>query len=184
MKKELEIFNTINKQHTPVSSGILDSLEEEILSEQLFRDYIKETLNESEVKFSGILKLMPSASTSKLIENLIVELPQRAVVLPVDKWHVTLIHQSILKPYRKEFKLLEKGQLLPAPPSISIVPSLDRRVSEGKESWVVWVKNQDELKSYVNKVMEIVGGQINPEPTRVFHISVANLTGNPGDSVR
>ena len=39
------------------------------------------------------------------------------------------------------------------------------------------------MRSYVNQVMEMVGGEPNPEPNRRFHITLANLTGNPGDSV-
>jgi hypothetical protein len=49
---------------------------------------------------------------------------------------------------------------------------------------VVWLENQDKMKDYVNQIMEMVGGPMDPEPGRRFHISLANLTGNPGDSVR
>ena len=41
------------------------------------------------------------------------------------------------------------------------------------------------MRVYVGKVMELLGSQnVNPEPERVFHISLANLTGKPEDSVR
>jgi len=188
MKKEPQIFTTIDKQHVPVNNDTLISLEEEILTERLIRDYIKETLCESEIKFSGILKLMPSPSVLAEIESLIVSLPPEAMLIPQDKWHVTLVHQSILKPFRKELKQLAKEGLLPEPPDIIIDRAIDHRVEISpeteKQSWVVWIENQAELSSYVSQVMEIVGAPSNPEPTRVFHISVANLTGNTGDSVR
>jgi len=33
--------------------------------------------------------------------------------------------------------------------------------------------------------MDLLGSQNNnPEPERIFHVSIANLTGNPRDSVR
>ena len=55
----------------------------------------------------------------------------------------------------------------------------------GRKSWVVWVRNQAELKAYVQDVIQLVGGPPgDPEPFRRFHISIANLTGNPGDSVQ
>ena len=145
---------------------------------------------EQEVKFSGILKLMPSPETLATIDALLAELPPEAVPLPSDKWHVTLIHQGILKPFRKELKRLDKAGMLPPPPSVNINPKVDHRVGIApgsemeRQSWVVWVENQGPLATYVNEVMELVGGPHNPEPTRVFHISIANLTGNPGDSVR
>jgi len=33
-------------------------------------------------------------------------------------------------------------------------------------------------------VMELLGAEVNPEPNRIFHITLANLTGNAGDSVK
>ena len=154
------------------------------------KEYIKELLVEQEVKFSGILKIMPSPDIVATIESLIPLLPAEAVPLPPDKFHVTLVHQGILKPFRKELKKLYKAGLLPPPPRVIINPRVEQRfgIAPGtdmdRKSWVAWVENQGELATYVNQVMELVGGPQNPEPTRVFHITIANLTGNPGDSVR
>ena len=154
------------------------------------RIYIRSLLVEQEVKFAGILKLMPGPNVLTTIESLLPTLPPEAVPLPADRFHVTLIHQSILKPYRKQLKQLSKAGMLPPPPSVIIDPRIDHRIGIApgpemeRQSWVVWVKNQGELANYVNEVMELVGGPINPEPGRVYHISLANLTGSPGDSVR
>jgi tRNA nucleotidyltransferase/poly(A) polymerase len=139
-------------------------------------------LLEQEVKFSGILKIMPSVKNIELIESLIYDLPPEAIPLPIEKFHVTLIHQSILKPYKEKLKALK----LPLAPSVIIEPTCCPRIndSEGKKSWVVWVKNQADMTAYVNEVMKMIGGPSNPEPERVFHITVANLSGNPGDSVK
>lgn len=150
----------------------------------LFENW-KSFLNE-EVKFSGILKLMPELEIIGQAKSLIDTLPPEAVPLGDDRLHVTLAHQSVLKPFRKQLKALTKAGELPAAPPVTISNSWEERTDEelGRKSWVVWVENQNELKNYVNQVMELVGGSPDPEPSRRFHISLANLTGNPGDSVR
>jgi len=152
----------------------------------LLREYIRELLVE-EVKFSGILKVMPDANVIASVLILADQLPPEAVMLSEDRFHVTLAHQSVLKPYKKQLKQLSKDGMLPPAPPIIIEPALEERVdeAEGRKSWVVWVKNQDELKAYVQEVIQAAGGPSgDPEPSRRFHISIANLTGNPGDSVR
>jgi hypothetical protein len=147
-----------------------------------WKRYLKEDL----VKFSGILKLMPDEGVIQDLRNVSVELPPEAVPLPEDKWHVTLAHQSVLKPYRKQLKALGKAGEMPSGPRPVLSPEIEERVDDASDrrSWVVWLENQDEMKEYVNQIMEMVGGPLDPEPSRRFHISLANLTGNPGDSVR
>jgi len=147
------------------------------------RQYIRELLVE-EVKFSGILKVMPDANVIASVLILADQLPPEAVMLPEDKFHVTLIHQSILKPYRKELKSMK----LPPAPIARLIPEVEERPPEGdKRSWVVWLDDdsQREMKEYVQKVMQLLGAPVgDPEPDRRFHISIANLTGSSGDSVR
>ena len=153
---------------------------------KLLREYIRGLLVEQEVKFSGILKLMPSPEIVSNVSFLLQQLPPEAVPLPEDKFHVTLAHQSVLKPYRKQLKQLSKAGMLPPPPVVTLESAVEERADEaqGRKSWVVWVKNQDDMKTYVNDVMKLVGAPPDPEPDRHFHISIANLTGNPGDSVK
>ena len=142
-------------------------------------------LNE-EVKFSGILKLMPDPEIISQAKSLIDTLPPEAVPLGDKRLHVTLAHQSVLKPFKKQLQAMTTtGELPPAPPVI-LSNEWEERVDEelGRKSWVAWVENQDELRNYVNQIMELVGGPPDPEPARRFHISLANLTGNPGDSVK
>ena len=145
----------------------------------------RQYLNE-EVKFSGILKLIPEPQIISQAKSLIETLPEDAAPLGDESLHVTLAHQNVLKPFRKQLKVLAKaGELPPAPPVI-LGSEWEERTDEesGRKSWVVWVQNQDELRNYVNQIMQLVGGDTNPEPDRRFHISLANLTGNPGDSVK
>ena len=158
-----------------------------------WKRYLKEDL----VKFSGILKLMPDEDIIQDLRQISAGLPlktthqgQQVPVhrLPEDKWHVTLAHQSVLKPYRKQLKAMGKAGEIPSGPQPVLIREIEERPGEGEElgrkSWVVWLENQDKMKDYVNQIMEMVGGPIDPEPSRRFHISLANLTGDPGDSVK
>ena len=137
-------------------------------------------------KFTGILKLVPSTETLEEIRLLSQTLPAEAVLLSDDKLHVTLVHQSHLKPYRSALKALSDAGELPVPPKAVLKKEWDEKLNDelGRRSWSVELVNQDVMHGYVNEVMTMIGGQPNPEPERVFHISLANLTGNPGDSVR
>ena len=156
---------------------------------------------ENNVKFSGILKLMPSGDIVNQASQIVGTLPMETalptgetmnvVPLPPEKFHVTLAHQSVLKPFRKEIKKLAKsGQLPPFQGNIILNPQWEQRDDPvlGRRSWVAWVVNEDEVKNYLNQVMAMVGGPMNlwdvETPPRRFHVSLANLTGNPGDSVR
>ena len=147
-----------------------------------WRKYLAEEL----VKFSGILKLVPDEDTISELRTISASLPPDAVPLSEDKWHVTLAHQSVLKPYRKQLKRIDKAGEMPSGPRVVLLPEIEERIDDalGRKSWVVWLENQDEMRDYVNQIMEMVGGPLDPEPNRRFHISLANLTGNPGDSVK
>ena len=81
---------------------------------------------------------------------------------------------------RKELKSME----FPPAPAAKLIPEVEERSDGEKRSWVVWLENQEEMKGYVNQLMQQLGGQSDPEPDRRFHVSLANLTGKPGDSVR
>ena len=73
----------------------------------------------------------------------------------------------------------------PQPPDIVLGDKIYEKTTPEKKSWAVDLVNQDEMRNYVKQVMETLGSDnLNPEPERVFHISLANLTGNPHDSVR
>ena len=148
----------------------------------ILREYIRILLME-QVEFSGVLKIMPDANIVASVLLLSEQLPPEAILLPDEKLHVTLIHQSVLKPYRPVLKTVE----FPSPPPVILETSIEERVDEAQEkrSWVVWLQNQDKMKAYVQDVMALLGAPAgDPEPQRRFHISIANLTGKPGDSVR
>ena len=179
--KEPQIFTGIQKQDEPVPSNILDALKQNMegIMEQ-WREYINEDEGSS-VQYQGILKLKLDAAKIESLRGLIAVVEsQGGTPLPDDKMHVTLIHQSVLKPYSKQLK----GKTFPAP---TTEVELDREIymceEDGKKSWVVYVSNPEVLRGYVNKFMEDIGGEPVPEPDREFHVSLANLTGKPGDSI-
>ena len=135
-----------------------------------------------EVQYSGILKLKPTPEIISQAKAAMADLPPEAIPLPDKALHITLVHQNILKPYRKQLKAME----LPPEPEATLTPGYEEKVDEalGRKSWVVPVENQEDLREYVNEVMALVKGHPDPEPNRVFHITIANLTGDSGDSVK
>ena len=136
---------------------------------------------EEKAEYQGILKVGLDPMTLSKAQALQAMLPEQAQRLSAEDLHMTLIHQSILKPLGRQ---LEKITLPEVPPVI-LEDDVWERKSLGKKSWAVRVKNQKEIREYVKNIMEMLGSQnTNPEPERVFHVSLANLTGNPHDSVR
>ena len=138
-------------------------------------------LNE-EVTFRGILKLKPNPEIMAQAKAIMETLPPEAIPLPDKALHITLAHQSVLKKYRPLLKKLA----LPPEPEVILAPGYEEKVDEalGRKSWVVPAENQEDLRNYVNEVMALVKGPPDPEPSRVFHMTLANLTGESGDSPR
>ena len=138
-------------------------------------------LTEGEAKYSGILMIKPRDEILDQVIDMQKTLPLGAKKLNQEDLHVTLIHQSILKPFQEKLQKIK----LPDPPSIDLEPRVFQRKSPGKESWAVRLTNQQEMRDYVKTVMELLGSDnTDPEPERRFHITIGNLTGNPYDSVR
>lgn len=168
----------INELATPQYSMTADTLVKPVGTDPI--------TDPTTAKFTGILKLVPSTETLEELRLLSETLPEEAVLLSDDKLHVTLVHQSHLKPYRSALKALSDAGELPVPPKAVLKKEWDEKLNDdlGRRSWSIELVNQDVMRGYVNEVMTMIGGQPDPEPERVFHISLANLTGNPGDSVR
>ena len=118
------------------------------------------------------------------------DVPIPVKLLPSKKFHVTLAHQSVLKPFKNQLKAMDKAGQLPPSPVVELNPRWEERddPTMQRRSYVAWVMNQDVVAAYLNSVMELVGGPTNvwetEMPPRRFHVSLANLTGEPGDSVR
>lgn len=103
------------------------------------------------------------------------------VPLPKEKLHITLLHQTILKPYTKELKgkkFPEYEGTLTYRDIYSVV-----REDEGKHSVFVILDEQSDLKKYVSKFLDFFEIKEIPELNRIYHVSLGNKTGNPLDSV-
>ena len=141
-------------------------------------------LNESEVKHSGIIKLKLNPDVTHKVLKLQDSIKDEgAVKLPEEALHVTLIHQSFMEPHKKQ---LEKMELPEAPdPMLDEEKGILVKEASDKKSWAIELENQDEMREYVVGLMGLLGdANTDPEPERKFHITLANLTGNPQDSVR
>jgi hypothetical protein len=141
------------------------------------------------VEFTGILqcKIAPGEVEDPRLKTLIEQLPEEAKV--IDGLHVTLVHQHYLKPMKRSIELTanfepQTGSMWPP-----FIPEVDlgeriHIVERGKKkAWIVLMRNQFEWRAYVNRCMAMLGLPTNPEPYRVYHITLANLTGKPFDSV-
>jgi len=133
-----------------------------------------------EVKYSGILMIKPTPELISEAKQIMskVDLPPEAVVLKDAALHITLVHQSLLKPYKKQLKNMS----FPPEPKVILANDVKPYFNEaqGRKSWVIEVENQDDLRDYTRKVMEMIGGDPNPDPSRTYHMTMANLVGEAG----
>jgi hypothetical protein len=133
-------------------------------------------------EFSGILKLMPTTPPTDLQSLLSDYFGENGLSpLPADKLHITLLNQTILKPYAKELK----GKPIPQYEGSLTYKDIYSvvREDEGKHSVFVVLEEQSELAGYVSEVLSSLGISAEPESNRIYHISLGNKTGSPFDSV-
>ncbi len=143
---------------------------------------LEESVNSTtgKVEFSEILKLMPAnppTDLQDLLSSYLVEHDLKP--LPAEKLHITLLNQAILKPFVKELKGKEFPQYI-GPLTYGPIYSI---VRDGKHSVFVVINEQGELSDYISNILDEIGIPAKPESSRIYHISLANKTGNPLDSV-
>ena len=133
------------------------------------------------VKFDGIL-MLKDPSFEEMYKKF--SFPDRAVPLAPSDTHITLIDWRILQPYTDI--LNAHGFVFPAIPKIQFENKIWYRIDEkkGRETWALKVtkSTQKALEKFVDRIRMDLG--INIRENRTFHISLANLTGNPRHSVR
>lgn len=140
-----------------------------------FVEWLKNIIKENyQPEFTGILKVRPNSNQLVELQKRILEKFAEMKPLPEDKLHITLLHQQLAKPL-KNVPL----PLLPTELSFNLnnVYLIER---EGKKSIFIVANEQDAIKNYMNEIAKM-GVQI--EPNRVYHVTLANLTGNVADSV-
>lgn len=74
---------------------------------------------------------------------------------------------------------------LPKPPPLLLGERVFKveRPHLKRASWIVLCQQQEDFRHYVNKVLLQFGLSPDPEPRRVYHVSLANLKGDPFMSV-
>ena len=161
----------------------------------------------SQFEISGIGKIPPRFITidpASFINADELATSLELTPLAPEKFHVTLLHQSVggLKALDKQAKKFSKGKIDENPvlyPSTSlpeintegsqVVLVKDTHPKTGEERTTVRIVLRQELQAalseWVAKFCELNSLERDAlELQRVYHISYANLTGLPGDSVR
>lgn len=136
----------------------------------------------SNVKFTGILKLTLSPETVAVVKELWKQLPAEARPLSEENLHVTMMHQNILKPVKKQVSSMPFSIC----PEVQLEPVIRKIVRPDRTAWIALAKNQDELRHYVESVRTSINETFNTNlvnEDRVFHVSLANLDGSPFASV-
>jgi len=111
----------------------------------------------------------------KLMRSQILSKNEDAVALPDGDLHVTLASG----PGWKEIRRQAKSDDFDEPEfKIDIEPTFKVMEQGGRKSWYVRMKDQRNWKEYV---MDLLQGT--HDARRVYHITIANLTGKTGDSI-
>jgi hypothetical protein len=142
-----------------------------------FNEWVKSRILQEnyQPEHTGILKVKPNPTQIVEIQNKVLEKFPDLKPLPQDKLHVTMLHQQLAKP-------LKGAALPPLQTEITFNPSQIYSVErDGKKSVFAVVVEQEALKRYMEELAQQTNIQI--EPNRVYHVTVANLTGNVADSV-
>jgi len=130
-----------------------------------------------QVEAESILKYYPSPREVKFIRSIRHKLIKKNPDMkPIgdDKLHVTLAGGPGWKKISSEFKGVKFDN-----PDFQLEFEEPKKIeSSGRISWYMKVKQQRKLKDYVTDLL-----QSDPDPKRVFHVSIANKTGKVGDSV-
>lgn len=149
----------------------------------------------------GILSLLLTLPAGALTEALALAKEEGLIALPPEKRHCTLLHQStqglkaLSKAHNKALKRCEESPVFwpMAPPQVSWSPTpllvWDLHPTTGASRrtvrCVVDSQGQKVLRAWVAEFCHFNNLHRDElESRRVFHVSIANLTGLAGDSVR
>jgi len=158
-------------------------MKNQALFEELYRiKKLAGLLNEGESKIeAGVGLLLKLDNTTKnQIKSIISKMPSEPngnnmTKLPDDKLHITLTSIKAFKPFKDKFKNLDDTKI-PNLVNVKLGDAAFVYRDDGKVTYVVAIKNQSEIKDFVNELYKMVGGT-NPEPNRFFHITLCNNQG-------
>ena len=129
---------------------------------------------DEEIKIESVLKLGLSGSLLATAQKLQKKIKDSDSILLTGKdLHITLASGP-------EWKKEKNRIQLPVPePDFRIDLEEPKKITQGNRiSWYSRVRQQKEMSQYVNDIL----GKT-PNPNRIYHVSLANLTGKVGDSV-
>jgi len=139
-------------------------------------------MSEQQTIFDGMLKLHVSEGAQALFDAAVKVLPEEAKPIRREVRHVSLIHQKHLKPWRKELKAAFKAGSLKEFPAPLFMDDPIKVVRDERTSWILVASNQVELRKHCKEFLAVLGEE--PKDTRrVYHVTIANLTGSRKDSV-
>jgi len=111
-----------------------------------------------------------------------INIPNNLTKLDSKNLHVTLTSIRSFKPFKDDFESIDFSNMQ-IPNIVLGDTTIGKRPEQDKESFVVAVKNQDELRKFVDEIYNMIG-KSNPEPDRYFYITIANnKDGNPFGSI-
>jgi len=141
-------------------------------------------MTDQQTIFDGMLKLHLSEDTQREIDELVKFLTPEAKPIRTEVRHVSLIHQQVLKPFRKELKALHKAGDLPDAPEVLLTEEAFKVVREDRTSWILPLAYTSgrAMSKFVKDFMASMGVE-DFTNERVFHVTIANLTGSRKDSV-
>jgi len=126
------------------------------------------------IKFQGILTALVESPPQ-------VDLPEG--FLPVEECHITLLSSELNKETRKAFKRVWKERADSLPPFPVVTFGSAYLADSGKKrSLVCNVMEQDKVRRWVVTCLDLMGIEADAY-FRVYHVSIANLTGSKFDSV-
>ena len=130
------------------------------------------------IKVESILKWKvegPILKKLKMIRSQILNKNEDAVAIPDSELHITLASGEGWRSIRRQAKASDFDE---PEFKIDVEPTYNTIERGGNKSWYVKMKDQQNWKEYV---MDLLQGT--HDPKRVYHISLANLTGKVNDSV-
>ena len=157
-------------------------------------NWMTQMKTEPQIIFGGIVQLTLTDEAKQLVKDAYCQVPPQARPLDHEDLHVTL-----WKPSKDERKLLDAalahGELV-IPQAPIVMPTgpvirVDRPERElgGKmwaprTAWILLLKEQRTLKQLVANLAQQTGIRLSEyELNRPFHVSIANLTGDPHMSI-
>lgn len=141
-------------------------------------DLLRENIEDKSKIEAGVGLLLKLDNTTKSqIESIITKMPSepngsKMTKLPDDKLHITLTSIKAFKPFKDKFKNLDDTKI----PNVELGDAAFVYRDDGKVTYVVGIKNQSEIKDFVDNLYKMVG-ETNPEPDRFFHITLCNNQG-------